>query len=395
MRAVLTVLSKELREALRDSSVLLYALGFPLLFYPLLLWGAVQLLVLQAGVVERQPVRLDVDGSPALLEALLAPPVQAGEGGRAALLDGALDAVVRGDDAEGFERVEVLWRSTRARSERAHDLVEERVEVLRTERLEALAVEAGLPPDALCPSAIRSEDAAGREGVARQALARVLPLLALTTLLLSIAYPTVEVLVAERERGTLETTLLAAVPRRAVVAGKFLAVSLTGLLAVAGNGVAVWATLSGLVAQADGAALDLGIAWSLPLALALLCLLALAPAAAAWTGLALLPARSFRAGQNRATLLLSCGLGLAAPCLASAAEPGWAWAAVPVAGTAMALRGALGGALTCGPIACTLLANLLLAALGILLAGRVLRREDYLFGQALPRWLRWLEGRNP
>ena len=49
MKAVLAVLGKELREAFRDANVLLYSVAFPLILYPLLLWGAVQLMVLQAG----------------------------------------------------------------------------------------------------------------------------------------------------------------------------------------------------------------------------------------------------------------------------------------------------------------------------------------------------------
>ena len=392
MRAFLAVLGKELTESFRDGSVLLYSIAFPLVLYPLLLWGAVQLLVLQAGVVEQQPPRLAVDASLDVMEALLAPPALPSEGGREALLAGDLDALVE----EGEDGALTLgWRSTRARSERARELVEERVEVLRAERGEALAVGAGLPPDALCPWDVRSTDTAGSERVALEALSRVIPLMALTTLMISIIYPMVEVLVGERERGTLETTLVAAVPRWAVAAGKLGAVAVTGLFAVAGNGLAIWATLASLTAQAGGSALSLAGLWSPALLGAIGALILLAPATAAWIGLAILPAQSFKAGQNRATLVITLALGLAAPCLSASTEPGWAWAAVPVAGTAMALRGALNGVLAGGPIAVAALVNLLLAAVGLSLGARVLSREDYLFGQALPRWLSWTRARHP
>jgi sodium transport system permease protein len=387
--AVLAVLGKELREAFRDANVLLYSVAFPLLLYPLLLWGAVQLLVLQAGVVEQQAPRLEVHGPDGLVAALLEPPAEPGAGGLEALMAGEVDAIVEAD-GPGSE-ILVRYRSTRQRSERARELVEDRLDELRHLAYESLAVEAGLGPDALCPWPIESNDVAAGERVALDAMARVIPLMALMTLIISIIYPMVEVITGERERGTLETTLVAAVPRWAVVTGKLLCASITGILAMLGNAVSIWATLSGLTAGAEGSLLDLGAVLSLELFLALGSLILLAPAVAAWMGLVLLPARSFEGGQNRGTLVMSLCLALAAPCMIASLEPGWAWAWVPVGGTAMALRGAIIGQLGAGPILLAGLVNLALTGLGMVLGGRVLSREDYLFGHATPRWLAWLE----
>jgi sodium transport system permease protein len=386
---VLAVLGKELREAFRDANVLLYSVAFPLILYPLLLWGAVQLMVLQAGVVERQAPRVEVHASPELMQALLEPPVQAGEGGREALLAGALDALVEVEEPYGV--VTLAYRSTRGRSARTRELLEDRVDEQRDLVLERLAVANGLPTDALCPPAILATDDAGKERVLLDALARVIPLMALMTLIISIIYPMVEVITGERERGTLETTMVAAVPRWAVVAGKLLCASITGVLAMLGNAVAIWATLSGLTAEAEGSLLDLGALVSVELALAVVALLLLAPTVAAWMGLVLLPAKTFESGQNRGTLLMTFCLALAVPCLIQGLEPGWVWAAVPVGGTAMALRGALMGSIAVGPILAAVAVNLALAGLGLFLGGRVLSREDYLFGHATPRWLAWLE----
>jgi sodium transport system permease protein len=392
LQAVLAVLGKELKEAFRDANVLLYSVAFPLLLYPLLLWGAVQLLVLQAGVVERQAPRVEVHAPAPLMEALLQAPVEPGEGGREALLDGELDALVEADGPE--EGITLAYRSTRGRSERARELIEERLDEQRDLALEELALQAGLSADALCPWPIQAEDQAGDDRVVLDAMARVIPLLGLMTLIISIIYPMVEVITGERERGTLETTMVAAVPRWAVVAGKLLCSSIIGVLAMLGNGLAIWATMSGLLAEAEGSLVELGEVWSLEVALALLALVLLAPAVAAWMGVVLLPARSFESGQNRGTLVMTFCLALAVPCMVSSLEPGWIWAWVPVGGTAMALRGALLGQLGTGPILTAGLVNLVLAGLGMLLGGRVLSREDYLFGHATPRWLAWLEFRR-
>ncbi len=389
LKAVLAVLGKELREAFRDANVLLYSVAFPLLLYPLLLWGAVQLLVLQQGAVEQQAPRVEVHGSPELMSALLEDPAVPGEGGREALLEGSLDVLVEADVEDG--PVTVAFRSTRGRSERARDLVEERLDHQRDLAFEALALDAGMPTDALCPWPIALVDDAGEDRVVLDALARVLPLMALMTLIISIIYPMVEVITGERERGTLETTMVAAVPRWAVVAGKLLCASITGVLAMAGNALAIWATLSSLLAEAEGPLVELSRVATPAVGLALLALVLLAPAVAAWMGLVLLPARSFESGQNRGTLVMTLCLALAVPCMLAGLEPGWAWAWVPVGGTAMGLRGAITGELGLGPIALASVVNLALAGLGMLLGGRVLSREDYLFGHATPRWLAWLE----
>ncbi|MFH1467781.1 MAG: hypothetical protein ABIO70_25570 [Pseudomonadota bacterium] len=173
MRALLAVLGKELKESFRDGSVPLYSIAFPLVLYPLLLWGTVQLLVLQAGVVEPPPPRLAVDAPLDVMEARWRRPPSPAEGGREALLAGEVDGVIA-EDEDGT--LTPLWRSTRARSECARALVEERVEAVRAERAVTLAVEVGLPPDALSPWDVRSTDTAGTAQVALEALSRVVPL---------------------------------------------------------------------------------------------------------------------------------------------------------------------------------------------------------------------------
>ena len=50
LRFTLLVLGKELRETLRDRMVLLFSFGFPMVFYPVLMWGTFQLMFLQRGV---------------------------------------------------------------------------------------------------------------------------------------------------------------------------------------------------------------------------------------------------------------------------------------------------------------------------------------------------------
>ncbi len=394
MRATLAVLSKELREAFRDANVLLYAVGFPLLLYPLMVWGVVQLLVLEEGLVERQPSRVEVVGSAEVAEAVLVAPIEAGEGGAAALQADRLDLLLEVALNQVGDEVTLSYRSTRPRSERARALVDERLDGLRGERLEALAQEHGLAAGALRSWGILAVDDTPPRELAGEVLGRVIPLLLLTVLVLSTVYPLVEVVAGERERGTLETTMVAAVPRAAVVAGKLLCVVLVALAAVAGNAVAMGATMATLLADIDGELKVMEGLHAGPLLMGLVALLLLAPALAAWLGLTVLPARSFKAGQSNAMLLGSVALALAAVSLVPGLRFSPLLAMVPVTGTSLALRDGFTGQLELLPAALCWASNLAIASAGLWLGARVVGREDFLFGHRMPRWLRWLAARK-
>jgi len=394
VRATLAVLSKELREAFRDANVLLYAVGFPLLLYPLMVWGVVQLLVLEEGLVERQPSRVEVVGSAEVAEAVLVAPIEAGEGGAAALQADRLDLLLEVALNQVGDEVTLSYRSTRPRSERARALVDERLDGLRGERLEALAQEHGLAAGALRSWGILAVDDTPPRELAGEVLGRVIPLLLLTVLVLSTVYPLVEVVAGERERGTLETTMVAAVPRAAVVAGKLLCVVLVALAAVAGNAVAMGATMATLLADIDGELKVMEGLHAGPLLMGLVALLLLAPALAAWLGLTVLPARSFKAGQSNAMLLGSVALALAAVSLVPGLRFSPLLAMVPVTGTSLALRDGFTGQLELLPAALCWASNLAIASAGLWLGARVVGREDFLFGHRMPRWLRWLAARK-
>ena len=58
MRIVVAIWVKELKESLREFHVLVLGIGFPLLFYPLLLLGMFQLQSLEAGRLAEKPPKV-------------------------------------------------------------------------------------------------------------------------------------------------------------------------------------------------------------------------------------------------------------------------------------------------------------------------------------------------
>ncbi len=384
LRSTLAVAARELREALRDVQVLVFTLGFPLLFYPLLFWGLIQLTLLRDGLQADEPARVALSGPADLFDAVMAPPFLP-------IINDEDEADIDILAEEDGDALSVLARytSTRPRSEGAKALLTERVDGLREARQAALESRLGLEVGGLSPWEITETDDAPPGRSLATLLGLALPMVLVTSMMLAGVAPTVEVVVGERERGTLETTLLAAVPLSAVIAGKVLAVMGLLMLSTAGNALAMSLTIAHVqvMLNPDG---DLGVNldWGAIAACVPLLLLTSALAAAALT-LAALPARSFKAGQGAvssvATFLMLPGMIGVMP----EVDLSPATAAIPVGNLVLLLRDAASGeGVAALPMAVALLVNGGLTAALVGVCASVVRSEAWLFGGVVPRWLR-------
>lgn len=395
MRATVQVMWKELRESLREPTVLLFSVGFPVIFYPLLIWAALQLVLLEEGLFEAAPPTVAVQGPEVLLEAADEAGLQVVvDRGREAVEEGETDLRVTGTEAGRQLRVELDYVSTRNPSLKAHTRYDEALEVMEEDLTQALADEVGVSLEALAAPEIVEEDTAPPAEVTAFLLSRIIPAVMLVSLLLGAAYPAVEVVVGERERKTIETTLVAPVSRRSILLGKLLAVLAIVLLATLGNVGSVLLTMLHIEASFSeggvaGIAVDL-----VDMALALPALATTATLAVALMILAALPATSFKQGQNLVSTLSTVGMGGAVVGMAPELDFGLVWALVPFANAVLSLRDALAGELAAAPALLAALVNGVLAAGVLSLATRVAGHETYLFGARLPAWLRFLRGRD-
>src|SRR5215216_3148209 len=95
-------------------------------------------------------------------------------------------------------------------------------------------------------------------------------------------YPAIDLAAGEKERGTLETLLTAPVPAREIVAGKFVAVAVIGMITAVANLLSMMLTFQSGVFQFARAA---GIRFALPWGSALLVLAGLVPLAVLFSAL--------------------------------------------------------------------------------------------------------------
>jgi len=371
LQATIQVLWKELREALREPTVLLFSVGFPILFYPLLIWATIQIVTLEEGLFEQSPPEVAIDGSSRVVEAATEAGLTVVSGTPEDVAAGSLDLHI-----QATERGEALERFDRETDQLEDDLAE------------AMAAKRAIDLDTLEPPPLEREDLAPPAEVTAFLLSRIVPVFILVSLVLGAAYPAVEVVVGERERKTIETTMVAAVPRETVLLGKVLAVLAIVALSTAGNLGSVLLTLLHVEATLGDGELSAAIAfdWA-ALALASPAIAVTATLAVAVMILAALPATTFKQGQNLVSLISTLGMGGAVVGMLPTVELDLTMAVVPMANAVLVLRDALAGELALVPTLVATAVNGALAAITLLLAARVAGRETYLFGAKLPRWL--------
>jgi sodium transport system permease protein len=148
------------------------------------------------------------------------------------------------------------------------------------------------------PLQIREQPTATPEKVGGSILGQIVPLILIIMTITGAIYPAIDLTAGERERGTLETLMVAPVPTVDLIAGKFVVVALIGMLSAALNLLSIGGTiyLGGL-----GSLLTQGGQVVIPLGALPWVLLLLVPLAVMFSALLLAVcsfARSFKEAQN-------------------------------------------------------------------------------------------------
>jgi sodium transport system permease protein len=220
---IFLTLGKELRETLRDRRTLAVMVLVPLVVYPLLALVGSQVMsqrsrkqeahASQVAVLGTDPsadeLRRRVDHLPKLF-------ARKPTGNAADVDQGRLDALVTiGGPSTHSERVpaEITLDATREEGRRA--------ETRLSDELDAIWP-AGCTPR----FAVTRNDLAPKARLGGYVLSQALPIMILLMVLLGAFYPAIDVTAGERERGTLETVLVAPIPRIQLLFGKVLAVTI-------------------------------------------------------------------------------------------------------------------------------------------------------------------------
>ncbi len=207
-----------------------------------------------------------------------------------------------------------------------------------------------LPPATTQPFVVASTDVA-EPAIRRAAVwSKILPFIVMIWALTGAFYPAVDLCAGEKERGTLETLLSSPAARGEIVWGKLLTVmtfsmatALLNMVSMAGTGAFIIGQLNARIAAGSGMPLEVGPP---PIGALVWLVLALVPISALFSALSLAIAafaRSSKEGQYYLMPLLMISLPLMMLPMLPAAEMDLGFALIPLSGLLLLLRSLIEG----------------------------------------------------
>lgn len=295
-------------------------------------------------------------------------------------------------DGRGTVAIPVRWAAKRPLPPRVRAQFEAVMKAVATDARKRRLAAAGLPADLLEPIRLTyaDEQSGGAitpdKPIAPVVAGGVLVLLAVLTLT-GAFYPAIDAIAGEKERGTIETLLIAPCASRDIVFGKFLAVFAVTLATLVVNVLSICATAA-VAGRFLPQGLSLGLpSGGLPIAVSVLAFVGLAALSAATCLAVTTAAKSGKEAQNTLTPVILLVSALAGTALLPGMRVASPIAAVPFAGqvlvgrAAFELGGGTGGALVAvlAGLAATLVSSGLLTGLLLGLTSLMLTDEDILF----------------
>ncbi len=416
---------KELLDTLRDRRTLFVALILPLLLYPALLLGLTQVIGATKRNLQEEKQRVLVDGldaDPELAEALE-------EGLELKTLDNAaemratlriiadsiadvdedtpaedIDAwrremrgILAQNDVVGvlFARLEggaevpaarneamLLFDATndesRAARRKVRAALHEYSERERERAKELYSDQRPLLEFMVHPIDVSTVEVASSQQKGAYSFAPMLALLIVLMCLTGAFYPAVDLVAGEKERGTMETLLVAPVTRTDIVLGKFLAVWVVAVVTALLNLGVMGLTFSKLAGMMPGS----GIAFTMPAGALAAVTLILIPTAALFAAVALAAssfATSYKEGQHYLSPIFLVVMPLAMVAMLPNVELGPTLALVPVANVVLLVKAMLLGGEGARWALVAILAMAFYAALALWVTVSLFKRESVLF----------------
>lgn len=234
--AVLAIFKKEFRTLLRDKKTLITMFGMPLVLYPVLIIAISSIVLSMETKLDTATYRLAVSTEDAQVTEFLTREPSEGEPGFVIVDAKNGEELLENGEADvlllcGGDGYTVVSQSSRKESQTAADYLVSRLKDYRDGETRRSLEEKGIDSrNVLEPFTIEEKDIASDEQAMGSALGGVIPLLLIMGVFLGVMQPAIDITAGERERNTQETLMTFPVTGREMIAGKFLLVSLCGLV---------------------------------------------------------------------------------------------------------------------------------------------------------------------
>lgn len=251
---------------------------------------------------------------------------------------------------------------------------------LRQQALSALNLNAGQLAFALAPVLLEKKSTADQREQMGAIIGGMLPYLLLMVCLTAAMYPAIDMGAGEKERGTLETLLLAPVPRGAIVLAKFLVLFTVGMTSAVLMVGSMAALLLGFGNSLEGNLAVMVRSITLP-DLAMVTLM-LVPTAAIFASLLLsisIYAKSYKEAAGMITPLMLLTILPIVVAMLPGVELNWLWAMVPLTNVSLAMKELVKGTMDYSMFGVILASTTVIAGALLLLCRWWFKREAVLF----------------
>ncbi|MHC4955936.1 MAG: ABC transporter permease subunit/CPBP intramembrane protease [Planctomycetota bacterium] len=421
-RTVRLIAAKELLDTLRDRRTLFVALVLPLLLYPALLLGLTQIISATRANLQDQNQKVLFGGTQELgeLEALLRKgnlePMRIESFDRGAEVQAEADKLAKAEGAEADAiraRLKLIMAEsniaaallcdddfaaaldegrqvgarlvanpTNEQSKAARNKVQMALREYAAEKRTALRERYPQEAERLLfaelPVKLEIQEVASKSQKGAYSFAPMLGMLIVIMALTGAFYPAVDLVAGEKERGTMETLLVAPVTRREIVLGKFVTTWIVAMVTALLNLAVMGLTFSKLAGVAGAGKIEFAMS---PGALAAVTLI-LIPTSALFSAVALALssfATSYKEGQHYLSPLFLVASPLAMVGLLPNIEISYALAFVPVANVVLLVKSMLLGGETAGPALVAIASTFVYSLIALKVTMEIFRRESVLF----------------
>lgn len=412
-KIIKTLIKKEILDVFRDKKTVVMMLVVPVILYPLIFIGVMQIAAAISSSMEKQEYRIAVEAEDdgAFLDKLARKSAEneKEEDGSYILTsfdarsmdsvhdyieelnEEKIDVYVTGKMQNGKMRYDVYYISSVTNSDYAMNIVMDVFDEFREELTEEKIKEAGLDVhEILEPVLYETNDTASNEQFLGSIMGAILPFMLIVSLLMGTMYPAIDTTAGERERGTLETILTLPVSNRDLITSKFLTVAMIGMTSALFNilsmgGVAFYMYQiidMGADTQAAGGA-DFGFSQFLPAILVgILAIFAFSLFISAVTMCVTSFAKSYKEANNYITPLMLVVMFTGYIGFIPNIELNQTMAMVPVANICLLIKNMLVFKIDYMAIAVVLISNVAYAVFAVLILSKLYDSEAILFGDS-------------
>ncbi len=407
-KIIKTLMKKEILDVFRDKKTVLMMLVVPVILYPLIFLGVMQLVSIISSGMETQEYKIavNVEEDDEFLQKLAAKSKESTDDEEGDYMlsisdiktfdsdisyeqylnDEVFDVYITGNLQDGKMQYEVYYLSSVTNSGYAKNIVMDVFDEFREELTEKKIAEAGLDVhEILEPVSYEEKDIASSEQSLGSIMGSILPFMLVISLLMGTMYPAIDTTAGERERGTLETILTLPVTSRQLIISKFLTVAVIGIISAFLNilsmgGIAVY-MYKIMELQTDTQAFDM--AMFLPAILvSILAIFAFSLFISAITMCTTSFAKSYKEANNYITPLMLVVMFIGYIGFIPNIELTNTMAMIPVANICLLIKNMLVFKIDYAAIGVVLISNVAYAVLAILFLSKIYDSEAILFGDA-------------